>query len=453
MFAMKETKPQTNLRQNPRKPTLARKCTGKDCPLEKETSLLQRRANLSAPSINEAPPIVHDVLRSSGQPLDDSTRAFMEPRFNQDFSHVRVHTDAKAAESAHAVNALAYTVGRDIVMRREEYVPTTDAGKRLLAHELAHVVQQGGSQRLQKLQVGAVGDVYEQEANRVAERVVESGDSWKKRQASKAEDFQINSGTSVTSSFSHNLKKIPVRYQSSTASMQANSALQFSNDFLSEEGVVLEEPYIDEETMPAPAANVAATPAASAGLPKPTNLLQLLTAWTPGPTKYGFQLSFRCRSTSGNVRDLQNQAPNLIWREYVRYTRNDFSHRISPSNPTILPAGGVSFASTNTRLVGPNLLEFNAITDTHWMPTSAVRSGDFRPAGSIPANSVGPVRPPLPAVMESRQLYQFSQDGGSTWQYFAGEFIIRRTLFNDGGVLKFRTQKTGVHTTTESYKP
>ena len=157
MFAIKETKSQTNLHQNTRKPTLARKCTGKDCPLEKETSLLQRRANLSAPTVNEAPPIVHDVLRSSGQPLDNSTRAFMEPRFNQDFSHVRVHTDAKAAESAHAVNALAYTVGRDIVMRREEYAPTTTAGKRLLAHELAHVVQQGGSQRLQKLQVGAVG--------------------------------------------------------------------------------------------------------------------------------------------------------------------------------------------------------------------------------------------------------------------------------------------------------
>ena len=172
MFAMKETKPQTNLRQNPRKPTLARKCTGKDCPLEKETSLLQRRANLSAPSINEAPPIVHDVLRSSGQPLDDSTRAFMEPRFNQDFSHVRVHTDAKAAESARAVNALAYTVGRDIVMKRDEYAPATDAGKRLLAHELVHVIQQGGNNRLQKLQVGAAGDVYEQEADQVADQVV-----------------------------------------------------------------------------------------------------------------------------------------------------------------------------------------------------------------------------------------------------------------------------------------
>src|SRR6266481_6002155 len=58
---------------------------------------------------SEVPPIVHEVLRSPGQPLDAATRAFMEPRFGHDFSRVRVHTDAKAAASARAVNALAYT--------------------------------------------------------------------------------------------------------------------------------------------------------------------------------------------------------------------------------------------------------------------------------------------------------------------------------------------------------
>lgn len=171
MFAMKEMKPQPNLRQNSPNPRLARKCT-KNCPLEEDKPLLQRRASTPTAAANEAPPIVHEVLRSPGQPLDESTRSFMEPRFNQDFSHVRVHTDAKATESARAVNALAYTVGRDIVMKRDEYAPATDAGKRLLAHELVHVVQQGGNNRLQKLQVGAAGDVYEQEADRVAERVV-----------------------------------------------------------------------------------------------------------------------------------------------------------------------------------------------------------------------------------------------------------------------------------------
>lgn len=69
----------------------------------------------------------------------------MEPRFGHDFSHVRVHTDAKAAESARAVGALAYTVGRDVVLGEGQHSQETFAGRRLLAHELAHVVQQNGS--------------------------------------------------------------------------------------------------------------------------------------------------------------------------------------------------------------------------------------------------------------------------------------------------------------------
>jgi hypothetical protein len=88
-----------------------------------------------------APPIVHEVLRSPGQPLDAATRAFMEPRFGHDFSRVRVHADAQASESAQAVHALAYTVGQDVVFRSGQYQPQT-AGRHLLAHELVHVVQQ-----------------------------------------------------------------------------------------------------------------------------------------------------------------------------------------------------------------------------------------------------------------------------------------------------------------------
>lgn len=88
------------------------------------------------------PPIVDDVLNSPGQPLDSGTRAFMEPRFGHDFSRVRVHPDVKAAESARAVNALAYTVGNDMVFGNGQYKPATASGQRLLGHELAHVVQQ-----------------------------------------------------------------------------------------------------------------------------------------------------------------------------------------------------------------------------------------------------------------------------------------------------------------------
>jgi|GEM_PF-4380897 len=95
----------------------------------------------------EAPPIVHEVLGSPGQPLDAATRSFMEPRFGHDFSHVRVHTDAKAAESAKAVNALAYTVGKDVVFGAGAYQPRTNQGRSLMAHELAHTIQHAISVR------------------------------------------------------------------------------------------------------------------------------------------------------------------------------------------------------------------------------------------------------------------------------------------------------------------
>jgi hypothetical protein len=91
---------------------------------------------------NPVPPIVHEVLNSPGQPLDADTRAFMEPRFSHDFGHVRVHTDAKAADSARAVNALAYTVGRNVVFARGRYEPNAERRRGLLAHELTHTIQQ-----------------------------------------------------------------------------------------------------------------------------------------------------------------------------------------------------------------------------------------------------------------------------------------------------------------------
>jgi hypothetical protein len=126
---------------------LQRKCNcgqhtiaGEECRQTRDGTL-QRAAASSAP-VNTVPPVVHGVLTSSGQPLDTETRAFMEPRFGHDFSQVRVHTDAQAAESARTVNALAYTVGRDVVFGTGQYEPGTSEGKRLLAHELTHVVQQ-----------------------------------------------------------------------------------------------------------------------------------------------------------------------------------------------------------------------------------------------------------------------------------------------------------------------
>jgi len=105
---------------------------------------LQRCGSVPSESCpcHDAPPVVGEVLRSPGETLDAETRSLMESRFGRDFGDVRVHADELAAESARSVNALAYTVGRDIVFDAGQYAPGTSAGERLLAHELAHVAQQ-----------------------------------------------------------------------------------------------------------------------------------------------------------------------------------------------------------------------------------------------------------------------------------------------------------------------
>lgn len=120
-----------------------------------------------------APPIVEDALRSSGRPLEPSTREAMELGFGHDFSRVRVHTDPVAAESARAVNAFAYTVGRNIVFDSGQYDPYGIEGRRLIGHELAHVAQQ--SKETEKPEGGiAIAESREQEmqADRVSEQAL-----------------------------------------------------------------------------------------------------------------------------------------------------------------------------------------------------------------------------------------------------------------------------------------
>ncbi|WP_225886916.1 DUF4157 domain-containing protein [Nodosilinea nodulosa] len=96
------------------------------------------------------PPVVYSVLSSPGQPLEPATRTAMEQHFGQDFSRVRVHTGAAAAQSAEAINANAYTVGDNIVFNAGQLAPATQTGQLLIAHELAHVVQPAGQQLVQR---------------------------------------------------------------------------------------------------------------------------------------------------------------------------------------------------------------------------------------------------------------------------------------------------------------
>jgi hypothetical protein len=121
---------------------LRRKCAACE---DEEAATLHRKSKPDSQSEGYATASVDEVLRSPGQPLAVQDRAFMEQRFGQDFSRVRIHTDDHATASARDVNALAYATGSHVVFGRGQYAPHTSAGRFLLAHELAHVVQQGGS--------------------------------------------------------------------------------------------------------------------------------------------------------------------------------------------------------------------------------------------------------------------------------------------------------------------
>jgi hypothetical protein len=153
---------------------ISRKCA--TC--EEDEKLRKKPAGPEAAPTGAAIGMVHDVLRSPGQPIDPATRAFMEPRFGYDFSRVRIHVDTQAADAARAVNALAYSVGNDVVFAAGRYNPGSNTGRRLIAHELVHVLQQSnGTARARtteaSLAVGDPDDALEREADRLSSRVLD----------------------------------------------------------------------------------------------------------------------------------------------------------------------------------------------------------------------------------------------------------------------------------------
>ena len=108
----------------------------------------QRYAGQASVGTDTAPASVDRVLASSGRPLDPAVRQDMEQRFGHDFSQVRVHSGTAAEQSAQEVNAHAYTVGHNMVFSAGKFAPATHEGRHLIAHELAHVVQQSGADRI-----------------------------------------------------------------------------------------------------------------------------------------------------------------------------------------------------------------------------------------------------------------------------------------------------------------
>src|SRR2546430_12419789 len=137
-------------------------------------------ASVSAALEEQEPSLVKNVVGSGGgSPLDRDTRGFMESRLGADFSDVRVHTDAKASESARSVQAHAYTVGSDVVFQSGQYTPESDSGKKMLAHELTHVVQQrsgpvAGTPAPGGIKISHPSDTFERAAESSADRAMSS---------------------------------------------------------------------------------------------------------------------------------------------------------------------------------------------------------------------------------------------------------------------------------------
>ncbi len=155
--------------------TTSGECTA--CAEQKRHEQQRRMQRKAYGRSDDAPEIVHETLSQPGAGLDTDTRGFMENRFGRDFSGVRIHADAQAARSAQAVQAHAYTVGRDIVFADGRYAPASHEGRHLLAHELAHVVQQDGAEASSGAPVAIVEHgAGEDQADHAADRAM-AGDN------------------------------------------------------------------------------------------------------------------------------------------------------------------------------------------------------------------------------------------------------------------------------------
>ena len=175
---------------------------------EEEDELLQAKP-VGPGAVEISPDIASSInsLKGGGQPLSDSEKNFFEPRFGCDFSLVRVHTGINASESARSVNARAYTVGHDIFFGMKEYTPETQSGRRLMAHELTHTIQQQGLKRNKEQQEaranatlianesGSYGGVHSTGLNKNSP--MSSSTSLRVQRALSYDDFAEREGVSV----------------------------------------------------------------------------------------------------------------------------------------------------------------------------------------------------------------------------------------------------------------
>jgi hypothetical protein len=152
-------------------PGIVQRCGGRTCPTSSCTHGRSERAYARHGGVgpgSHLDAVVQKGMQAGGQPLDTTIRTQMESYFGHDFSHVRIHTDDRAAESADAMNSMAYTVGGNIIFRRGQYLPGSRNGQELIAHELAHVLQQRSVGLTSGLRLGPADHPLEEEATAVA---------------------------------------------------------------------------------------------------------------------------------------------------------------------------------------------------------------------------------------------------------------------------------------------
>ena len=185
-------------------------------PDHKDERLQTKRVQAGETEQTTTPPSVQEVLAAPGQPLDQATRGFMEQRFGFDFSRVRVHSDAAAEQSARDVNARAYTAGDNIVFGAGGFTPSTREGRRLIAHELTHVVQQGGRGRPGRIQRKEItGSVYDTLRKRLPPKDWYSlhREEWQQASGTGTEQMLNPVNTFMRAAWHNTINLLPGEYQ------------------------------------------------------------------------------------------------------------------------------------------------------------------------------------------------------------------------------------------------
>lgn len=416
---------------------------------------------------------VDDLIASSGSAMDQDTRTFMESRFGYDFSRVRIHSGAKANEAATSVGARAFTVGEHLAFAAGEYVPSSSGGRRLLAHELAHVLQQGKADRENskprtspKLAIGEPSDPLEREADRIAERVMAPAD----RPASADPNLQpgISSyllqrqGAAATppAPTTVDLAAHPPVHAPSCGPFRATTDVRGVTWTLEPDPTL-----VDPATTIAANGSITVASTQAAGTIKavannasgfafgsfdirsqPTGISATQNvSGPPNAGDYGGVFNHTFTSADGNVASLENVG---VGERFIGIANPAGARHVI--NPPTYPFGGTDTLKTATLMPDgsdnwflTNAGQLNGTFDEVTIQSAHINVGRFVLSASNP-------RPPgpLPATMSLRQgLHWWCPQAPAATRWRMPAFVVvahSRTLRNQGGAVEFVTTVNGV---------